>query len=110
MQLILPHYAIKNLFASVFITEQSTFNVPVTDYDWKTIWTSCGLLPWLLASQAVDCHDIDWIKYPGLAFEFNSSPPIAAYMRPWTESTLVQIMACRLVGAKPLSEPMLEFC
>ena len=24
--------------------------------------------------------------------------------------TLVQIMACRLVGAKPLSEPMLEYC
>ena len=23
---------------------------------------------------------------------------------------LVQIMACRLVGAKPLSEPMLEYC
>ena len=25
-------------------------------------------------------------------------------------SPLVQIMACRLVGAKPLSEPMLEYC
>ena len=24
-------------------------------------------------------------------------------------SSLVQIMACRLVGAKPLSEPMLEY-
>ena len=23
---------------------------------------------------------------------------------------MVQIMACRLVGAKPLSEPMLEYC
>ena len=23
---------------------------------------------------------------------------------------LVQIMACRLVGAKPLSKPMLEYC
>ena len=23
---------------------------------------------------------------------------------------LVQTMACRLAGAKPLSEPMLEFC
>ena len=37
----------------------------------------------------------------------NSSPPSAAYMRQWTGSTLFQIMACRLVGAKPLSEPML---
>ena len=24
--------------------------------------------------------------------------------------SLVQIMACRLVGAKPLSKPMLEYC
>ena len=24
--------------------------------------------------------------------------------------SLVQIMACRLVGAKPLSEPMMEYC
>ena len=29
-------------------------------------------------------------------------------MRRWTGSALVQIMACRLVGAKPLSEPLLE--
>ena len=31
-------------------------------------------------------------------------------MRRWTGSTLVQIMACRLDGAKPLSEPMLTYC
>ena len=40
----------------------------------------------------------------------NSSPPSAAYMRQWTGPALVQIMACRLFGAKPLSEPMLEYC
>ena len=40
----------------------------------------------------------------------NSSPPSAAYMRPWTSSALVQIMACRLSGAKPLPEPMLPYC
>ena len=39
-----------------------------------------------------------------------SSPSSAAYMRQWTGSPLVQIMACRLFGAKPLSEPMLGFC
>ena len=33
-----------------------------------------------------------------------------AYMRQWTNPSLVQIMACRLVGAKPLSEPMLINC
>ena len=42
--------------------------------------------------------------------DINSSPPSAAYMHRSTGSTLVQIMACRLVGTKPLSEPMLEYC
>ena len=41
---------------------------------------------------------------------FNSAPPSAAYMCRWTGSALVQIIACRLVGAKPLSEPKLEYC
>ena len=40
----------------------------------------------------------------------NSSPPSVAYMRQWIRSALVQIMASRLVGAKPLSEPMMEYC
>ena len=31
-------------------------------------------------------------------------------MRPWTGSTLVQVIACRLFGAKPLPEPMLPYC
>ena len=31
-------------------------------------------------------------------------------MRQWTESTLVQVMACRLFGAKPLPEPMPPYC
>ena len=34
----------------------------------------------------------------------NTSPPNAAYMRQWIESALVQIMACRLFGTKPLSK------
>ena len=28
----------------------------------------------------------------------------------WNESALVQLMACRLFGAKPLPEPMLAYC
>ena len=36
---------------------------------------------------------------------FNSLRPSDAYMRRWTGSWLVQIIACRLFGAKPLSEP-----
>ena len=34
----------------------------------------------------------------------------AAYMRQWNGSALVQIMACRLFGTKPLSEPVLTCC
>ena len=41
---------------------------------------------------------------------FNSLRPSDAHMRRWTGSSLVQIMACRLFGAKPLFAPMLEYC
>ena len=40
----------------------------------------------------------------------NSSPPSATYMHHRTRSALVQVMACRLFGAKPLPEPMLAYC
>ena len=36
--------------------------------------------------------------------------PSDAYLRRWTGSLLVQMMACRLFGAKPFSEPILEHC
>ena len=38
------------------------------------------------------------------------TPLSAAYTRQWTGSTLVQVMASRLFGAKPLPEPMVAFC
>ena len=41
---------------------------------------------------------------------FNSLRPSAAYMCQWTGSALVQIMACHLIGTKPLSEQMLVYC
>ena len=40
----------------------------------------------------------------------NSSPTTAAYKRRWNGSSLVQVMACRLFGAKPLPKPMLDYC
>ena len=40
----------------------------------------------------------------------DACPPSAAYMRYWIGSALVQVMACRLFGAKPLPEPMLTYC
>ena len=43
------------------------------------------------------------------AISFNASPSSAAFMRQWIGSSLVQIMACRLLGSMPLYEPMLEY-
>ena len=40
----------------------------------------------------------------------NSSLPNAAYLRQWTGSSLVQVMACRLFSAKPLLETILLYC
>ena len=60
----------------------------------------CSILGLLLVEPryGISCHS------------FNSSPPSAAYMRQWIGSTLVQIMVCRLFGAKPLSKPILSYC
>ena len=66
---------------------------------------------WILQFHPALYWSYDWFSMLGLkAIQVNSSPPSAAYMRRSTGTTLVQIMACRLVGAEPLSEPMLEYC
>ena len=67
------------------------------------IWMSrsCNKLSfpcWMLA--------VSWLLMGGV----NSSPPCAEYMHWWTGSALVEVMACRLFGAKPLPEPMLTYC
>ena len=46
----------------------------------------------------------------GKVFRFNPSRPSNAYMRRWIGSSFGQIMACVLFGAKPLSQPMLDYC
>ena len=58
-----------------------------------------------------------WIQYTppptslgGGIIMVNSCPPSAAYMCQRITSALVQIMACHLFGAKPLSKPMLAYC
>ena len=35
---------------------------------------------------------------------------IDIYMRQWTRPSLGQMLVCRLLSAKPLSEPMLAYC
>ena len=68
-----------------------------------TPYHSNGLMQGRCNSSAFVATDLClfWIKSP---------PPSAAYMRLWIGSALLQIMACRLFGAKPLFEPMLEYC
>ena len=39
----------------------------------------------------------------------NSSPPSVTYMCWWTETSLIQVMACRLYGTEPLPKPMLAY-
>ena len=41
---------------------------------------------------------------------FNQLRPCDAYMRQYNIPTLLQMMACRLFGAKPLSESLLPYC
>ena len=58
--------------------------------------------------RCVYCHCTHRIGFYWL--DINSSPPNATYMRQWTGSTLVQVIACCLFGTKPLPEPMLSYC
>ena len=74
---------------------------------------------WLLISEILwhsyknhfpgNTHDIN-LQYGFPKLHFNSLGPSDAYMRLYNIPTLVQIMACRLFGAKPLFEPMLPYC
>ena len=47
---------------------------------------------------------------PEFEFSINTLRPSDAYMRHYTRPSLVQMMACRLFGAKPSSEPMMIYC
>ena len=70
---------------------------------------------WLLNRVWKYNHDNVWthIRHPISILMVNclvnSCPPSAAYIRQWTRSALVQIMACHLFGAKPLTEPILGY-
>ena len=47
--------------------------------------------------------------YNPFVWRINPSPPSAPYKCQWIGSALVQMMACCLVSAKPLSEPILGY-
>ena len=54
----------------------------------------------LITAMNILCYE-NWTHPP---------PPSAAYIRRWTGSALVQVMTCRLSGAKPWPEPILPHC
>ena len=68
----------------------------------------------LWPSDAIWHHEISVINIGSgnrlVLEDINSLRPSDAKMRQQSKSSLVQIMACRLIGAKPLSEPVLEYC
>ena len=69
---------------------------------WTNCWTTVGLaIIW-------DAMKFIW-RYCNYVFAVTSSPPSAAYMRQWIGTALVQIMVCRLFGAKPSSKPILAY-
>ena len=68
----------------------------------------CICIPWYETSPQTQLSLI-MLSINMSRLAINSSLPSAEYVHWWTGSTLVPIMTCRLVGAKPLSKPMLEY-
>ena len=102
-------------------------SISLASTDWgngllqAVIWNNfVHLVIWLITPR---CH-LTWVNFhlkhnkqmplkcrlQDVSHFVNSSPLSAAYMRQWTVSELVQIMACCLFGAKPLSKPVLGYC
>ena len=86
----------------------------VKDLIWLAI-RNMRTVVWWLSNICSYLLYIDCLTYCGLDESIGilltvSFPPSAAYMRHWIGSALVQIMACRLFGTEPQSEPVLEYC
>ena len=63
-------------------------------------------LTYLSGDLCDNCAPLEETAMEGI----DSSPPSTTYIRRWTGSALVQLMACCLSGAKPWPEPMLSYC
>ena len=77
----------------------------------SALLTICdGNRRWIPLTKGRQCPSPIFLCCSPECISLNSSPPSAAYMRRWTGLSLVQVMACRLLGAKPLPEPILAYC
>ena len=83
-----------------------------------TLWVHCGFLvkssiyPDNIQSCSTDTEVIVSVRRRQRCNPkgFLKDHPSVAYMRHWTGSALIHIMACRLIGTKPLPESMLTYC
>ena len=83
-------------------------NFKVTRYKTSPILTQIGRFRTIGQSQLSNPSDLPCYVETGPVI--NSLRPCDAYMRQYHIPTLLQIMACRLIDAKPLSEPVLPYC
>ena len=100
------YYMVKEILESCF-SKHILFN-------WRK---TCMLqFEWYGTNHKKCCTGLGWrmtfkeIWYFKYSQHFKSSPPSGTYMCRRTGSTLVQVMAGHLFGAKPLPEPMLTYC
>ena len=82
-------------------------SIDSTNFSFAEIQLPVSAIIKLVTVRSVN-HGID--VFQSLNIEIWTSRPSAAYMRQWIGSALVQIVACRLFGAKPLSKPTLVYC
>ena len=122
-QLVHKHFCTRNVASETQAICRNINHVYVTSYysphscvKWRRCeqimshWRS--LIIWLVDQQygnVLNQYEIWHISMQFVWDMFHSSPPGAAYMRQWIGSALLQIMACHLFGAKPLSKPMLGY-
>ena len=82
---------------------------PSEAWDWVCVWCIYAFFH----SELICCYLGRSYAYPvtcEIILKVNPSPPSAGYMRKWSGPALVETMACRLFGAKPLPGPMLPSC
>ena len=77
---------------------------------WRRLMTNC-LKHHAVKMQNIGIHTLRLnVLHQNCIIYINLSPSSAAHMCQWTKFALAQVMACRLFCAKPLPEPMLDYC
>ena len=73
-------------------------------------FTQTGAMVWVLVKLNLEEYKKITISHGYLLKTINSMRPRDVYMRQKIRPSLGKIMACRRISAKPLSEPMLDYC